>query len=148
MCFSLPNVTNTSKHFKRRNKFEKYETLFTSMGMHVKCSRIYQVRISFDRHPTRYYMEVPILCKTLGTYNIAILTCIWVDIQLQPFPWLVNQTHHKIPCFPSHLYPSYTHLKKRKMKKEKLSLLKANLNGLTHKFCFALLKLFFNWREK
>jgi hypothetical protein len=27
-----------------------------------KGSSIYQVRISFDRHPTRYYMEVPFLC--------------------------------------------------------------------------------------
>ncbi len=73
---------------KRENKFEKYETLFKSMGMHVKCSRIYQVRISFDRHPTRYYyMEVPILCKTLGpTTTLQFSLVFGWDIQLQPFP--------------------------------------------------------------
>jgi hypothetical protein len=54
-----------------------------------KGSSIYQVRISFDRHPTRYLLHggAIFVCKTFcATYNIAILTCIWVDIQLQPFP--------------------------------------------------------------
>jgi hypothetical protein len=35
--FSLPNVTNTKQTLKRGNKLKKYETLFTSMGMHGKC---------------------------------------------------------------------------------------------------------------